>query len=329
MTVRARLAATATLVLLMSSFAIGRDGGGEPAGTPVLAADVVGSLSLLNSRGSGAIFSATGLAPGRSVAGEVALVNTGSVSGALALKGGGLSETPGQGGGLLSQRLQLVVLDLSGPSTIYTGPLAAFGTQALGNIGPGATRSFKFTATLPDAGTPLGATAGDNAYQGASVTTSYVWSATASEIPGGGAVGGAPDSKLALRVRLVRRQPPLQRRQLVLYVRCSKPCTVTARAKGAKRVGGSKAARKANVQPNRSAKLTLRLSRRTARKLARAVARRRGARLTLSVKARDAANHTAAFTHGMDLVQVRRGGRNQVRARWSKAKKPKRLRAKK
>jgi hypothetical protein len=229
------------------------------------------------------------------------------------------------------------------PATVYTGPLAGLGTRALGRIEPGEARTYRFTATLPDGGVPPSALGGDNAYQGGSVRTTYVWTATAIDSPtggggaggghggGGGAGGGGPSggsgaTPLTLRVAVVKRQPGLKRRQLVFYGTCNTACALSARGKLARR-GGRLRGRKANATANQRVKLKLRLSRKAARKLGRALRRKRGTQLALTVVARDAAGRTVTFKRKVALKQVRRGGRTQVRASWQKAKKRKRARS--
>jgi hypothetical protein len=309
--------AVPALVLVLALGAAGSQGAERGGSSPAVRASAAsGSLSLANSRGNGAIFSATGMAPGRSTSGEVTITNNGSLAGGLALAAGDVADTPGIGGGRLSERLELVVLDVGGVRTVYSGPMAALGRRELGTMAPGEARTYRFTATLPDGGVPLSALGGDNAYQGATLTTSYVWTATAAEPPDNRGL----NASLALRVAVARRQPPLRRRQLVLYATCNEVCSLTARAKLGRRSTG-RSARKAAAPANGRVKLVLRLSRKSARKLARALHARRGARLTVAVKATDAAGHSAMFKRALRLKQVRRGARTQIRASWDKPKK--------
>src|SRR5215208_6147880 len=93
-------------LLAFASVAVADRDGAERA--PVATASAAtGSLSIANSRDGGAILSAAGLAPGRSTSGEVTIQNTGTVTGGFSLASSGLSEGPGRGGGLLSQRVKL------------------------------------------------------------------------------------------------------------------------------------------------------------------------------------------------------------------------------
>jgi spore coat-associated protein N len=294
-------------LLAFASVAVADRGGrgGDPVAT---ASDATGSLSISNSRAGGAILSAAGLAPGRSTSGEVTIRNSGTVPGGFSLALSGIAEAPGPGGGLLSQRVQLVVVDLMAPRTVYAGPFGALGSRDLGPFGPGEARTYRFTATLPDGGPPSGKLGGDNAYQGAGVRGTYVW--TAREL-------GTPEvTPLLLRVALVRRQPPLKRRKLVFRVRCNMACSLRATGRLARRGGRLRGKLKATA--SRRTKLTLRLSRRTAKRLAVALRRRGGTRMTLTVRARDASGRTTRFRRTVKLRQVRRGRRAQVRMTWQK-----------
>jgi hypothetical protein len=306
-----------------------------------------GSLSIFNSRGDAAILSATNLAPGGSATGDVTIQNTGSVRGAFSLAGTDITEAPGLGGGLLSQRLQLVVVDMTQPKTVYSGPLGALGSRELGSLGPGDGRTYRFTATLPDGGPPPAASGGDNAYQGASISSTYVWTATHTppgggpnppgggpKPPGGGgpnppggggpnppAGGPAGDAPLQLRVALVRRQPAAIKRQLVLAVRCNSTCAFSATGKLAKRAGLLRGS--ATASANVTGKLTLRISKKSAKRLARALRSKRGTQMALAVVARDTSGRQATFRRNVALKQVGRGARAKVRMTWQKAAKPK------
>jgi len=136
-----------------------------------------GSFALANSREGMPIFTATNIGPGDSAKGTATIANEGSEAIAVALTQRDLTDTPGTGGGVLSQRLTLKIT--AGPSVIYAGPLAAMQPQQLGALAPGASRRYEFVATLPGDGVPSAAT--ENAVQGASTSVTYSW--TASETP--------------------------------------------------------------------------------------------------------------------------------------------------
>jgi hypothetical protein len=158
-----------------------------------------GSFEVANSNDGQPIFAATNIAPGGSVDGRVTIENTGSEAAALVLRRGEVTDAPGLGGGVLSDRLQLTVIDVTAPAaahTVYAGTLATMPTQQPGELQPGEARTFEFTATLPDGDEP----GFENALQGASATVAYAWVAEETseggdeeeggETPGGGGGGG-------------------------------------------------------------------------------------------------------------------------------------------
>lgn len=300
----------------------------EAGSAPVaITASSYGSLSIFNSRGDGAVLSAAGLAPGRSTTGDVTIRNDGALPGAFSLSSADLAESPGRGGGQLSQRLQLVVVDLGASGAVYSGPLRALDSRDLGVFAPGEARTYRFTATLPGSGTPPSPLGGDNAYQGASLRHTYVWTATELEpavvtppstTPPGGTPPGSnppPSKRLQLRITLVRRQPLLERRQLIFKVWCNNACAFRAQGALARTRGGAKGRAWGSI--HRSGKLTLRMSKRAARTLARPLQSKRGTQMTLSVVARDSIGRTATFRRTLALKQVGRGARARVRMSWS------------
>jgi hypothetical protein len=144
------------------------------SGNEPLRTEVGGSFSLANTREGLPVFTATNIGPGDSAKGTVEISNEGSKAIAVTLAQRGLTDVPGTNGGVLSRRLVLKVRSPSSPSPVYEGPLAAMQPRALGRLAPGASRSYEFTVTLPANGT---ASARDNAFQGASVSVAYSWTA--------------------------------------------------------------------------------------------------------------------------------------------------------
>jgi hypothetical protein len=140
--------------------------------TPVTIANnafAAGTLEMDRS-GSGAIFSAAGMAIGDEATGSVTITNTGSLAGAYQLSG--------SAGGSLAPALDLVVykdVDGSAGAKIYDGGIDALGSVDLGTFASdGGGHTFYFHVSLPTTGSD----AGDNALQGASATASFTWSAT-------------------------------------------------------------------------------------------------------------------------------------------------------
>jgi spore coat-associated protein N len=310
----------------------GGHGAEAPSGPAVRASSPGGTLSLSNSRGPGAILSASGLAPGHSTSGEVTITNEGTLAGELSLSTSKLTDSPGPGGARLSERLALVVQDLTGSITVYSGTLASLDTRALGTIAAGQARTYRFTATLPNGGPPPGPLSGDNAYQGASVSADYRWTATAEDGNGngGGAGGGGAGggSQIGLTVQVKKRQPAPRRRRLVFYARCDRPCTLSAetRLAGQARRALTRRVVKKDVQANRRVTLNLKLSRKAARTLGKALRRKHGTRLRLSVTATDASGVRTTIARDVQLKRSGRGKRQKLVARFVTAKNPGRAR---
>jgi hypothetical protein len=245
----------------MAAVALAQVGGTPPARAAAIAAS--GSFEVSNSHDGQPIFAATGIAPGGSAQGTVAIEDTGSDPMALLLRRGELIDTPGLGGGVLSERLQLTVVDVTqpaSPQTVYAGPLASMPDRAAGTLEGGETRTFEFTATLPEGG---GASF-QNAVQGAATTVAYSWIAT--ETGGGGEEGGgetrgggekpAPPAPVpsvpppsgggevipapeALDLTVPKIGAVLRRGRLVIWTNCNQSCRLTIRGRLRVRVGGA------------------------------------------------------------------------------------------
>jgi hypothetical protein len=168
------LVLNALLGLLALGLAFAPAGEGAPK---LQLASAAGALSLSNSKEGSAIFRAAAMRPGEEASGSVTITNTGTVTGALKLAPDAPADTPGAGGGKLSSRLELLVIDVttvSAPVTVYAGTLEQMDPTDVGALLPGQHRTYLFVATLR----PNGYT--DNAFQGAAMTTGFTWSATGS-----------------------------------------------------------------------------------------------------------------------------------------------------
>ncbi len=131
-----------------------------------------GAVSIANSRAGQAVFNAAAMRPGEGVSGTVTIGNDGDVPGTFAVSGSGIQDVAGPNGGRLSERVELVlfdVTDVQSPVTVYAGTPADFEQVALGRFAPGEEREYLFAAELP-AGT-------DNTFQGASLSLGFAWSA--------------------------------------------------------------------------------------------------------------------------------------------------------
>jgi len=150
-------------------------GGHELARAEIQAAS--GAVSIANSRAGQAVFSAAAMRPGEGVSGSVTIGNNGDRDGRFAVRGIGVQDAPGPNGGKLSERVELVLFDVTNTVTVYAGPPAGFDQVDLGTIAPGQEREYLFVATLPDGGVPATDFAGDNRFQGSSLSLGFEWSA--------------------------------------------------------------------------------------------------------------------------------------------------------
>ena len=227
-----------------------------------------GDLRLSNSLDGQAIFQASGLAPGRSVTGTVQLTNSGTLPGDLSLQQLDVSDSPGPGGGRLSNVVSLQITDVTGGSSIpvFSGQLGGLGSRPLGAIGPGEARTFRFTASLPDM---------DNAFAGSALTVRYAWNATADD--------GAPGpSEQPVATFKLNSKNLLKRRVLDVTASCNIACRITAQAQLPKPKRGSKAA-KSRIRtatlttPNKPARIRLKISKRAQRGLKQVLRKKRRA----------------------------------------------------
>jgi hypothetical protein len=274
------LAATSAVVVVCAG-----SGAAGPARPEAVLTQATGDLHIANSQDGHAIFQATGLAPGRSVAGTVQLLNTGSLPGDLGLEQLDLQDQPGAGGGRLSDAIFLDITDVSGGNSvpIFAGRLGGLGSRPLGSIGPSETRTFKFTASLPDAGRPPTATGGDNAYAGSGLTVRYAWTATAAG-PGPD-TSGSPDPVVTIRVRS---KMLLTRSFLDVMTTCDVACRVSAYAslpkgKRARRATRTKRRTATLTTPNEPARIRLKLGRKAKRQLLRTLKQKRRVRVRVTV----------------------------------------------
>jgi spore coat-associated protein N len=268
----------------------------EPSQPYAILTDATGDLSIWNSLEGQAVFQFSGLAPGHSVSGTVQLKNTGSLPGDLGLQQLDVNDVPGANGGRLSDAVRLDITDVTGGSSIpvFAGQIGALASQQLGAIGPGEGRTFHFSASLPDTGTPPSPTGGDNAYAGSGLTMRYAWNATASGSigpsgPGGGGRRPSPPGPITenrpwVKYRVNARKL-VKRGWLDVRARCNRGCTLIVTAKAPKRTRVRIRQRVATLPlPNKTARIRLKLNRKSRRALQRALRRRKRVVLQLQVK---------------------------------------------
>lgn len=269
-----------------------------------------GSFTQSNSRDGLPLFSASGIAPGDSVGGTVTLTNTGTLAGRFTLSATDVTDVAGSGGGLLSERLQASIEDVTAPSApvaVYAGALGAMAPRDLGVFSPGESRTFELVATLPDGGAPPDAESGDNAFQDAQASVRYVWTAVeeeptapppaspppASPPPATAPEDDAPDGRDSRAPRLRMRVPRVQRvfrtRRLAVRVRCGERCRI--RAGGWLRAGRGRRLRlppsRARARARDARLVRIRVPLRHRRVLRSALVRDRTVTIRIVVKASD------------------------------------------
>lgn len=227
-----------TLAATATAAAVSAD---DHAGAPSTAVAVGGSFSITNSRDGTPIFTVTDLAPGDNASGTVEIANAGTETGELTLTQHDLFDTPGLGGGTLSEHLAMQVRDITvptNPAPVYTGPLASMPPRSLGLLAPEEARSFEFVATLPDGGSS--SPDEENSVQGASTSVTYRWTVTedvatpeASPPPVAPASGSSstPSSPSGLHLRILRIDRTIRHGRLVVMARCDRPCRIRPRGR--------------------------------------------------------------------------------------------------
>jgi hypothetical protein len=145
-----------------------------------------GTLSMVNSKASSAVLTASNLRPGGSAAGDVDILNSGSLSGTFALARGPVTDS--DAANPLSAKLTVTVTDcgaFSGSTpptcgdgddvTKYSGTIADMGTTghavaSLGTFAGGEKHRYHFSVVLDSQAS--------DTYQGASSSVRFDWSAT-------------------------------------------------------------------------------------------------------------------------------------------------------
>ncbi len=292
-------------------------GGGNPA---VTVAALDGSFSQTNSRDGMPVLTASEISPGDRVAGSVTIANSGTLGGTFSLSARDIVDTPGPGGGILSERLALAVRDVAGSALTYDGPLTGVDAIPLGYFAPGDTHTYEVATSLPHG-------AGDNAYAGAATSVRLVWDAVEAEPPGGTTPTVGDDTPSLRRqappagvrtpsgrerpLRLQLRVPRIQRMRhgkLRVTTRCNRPCRVVVHSSvrvGSRRIAirawRTRRLRAGAIRPH------IRLPRSLRPAARRALAERRPVVFRLTVGARDRAGRRIAVRRLLVLHAGRHG----------------------
>jgi spore coat-associated protein N len=164
------------LFVLMLAAMMAVASGASFTSTSANVGNVVTAGTLEHTNDKNTILTVDNLMPGESDSGTVTLKNTGDGDGLFTLSKSDLVDSnPALP---FSAHLDLVIEDVSvpaSPALKYTGKLGDVGTEDMGTIAPGASRTYKFTVTFPDGGKPAGPSAGDNRYKNASTEVDFDW----------------------------------------------------------------------------------------------------------------------------------------------------------
>ena len=263
----------------------------RPADPHAVLTQASGDFTISNSVDGHAIFQASGLAPGQSVTGTVQLSNPSQLDGDLSLAQLDVQDQPGANGGRLSDAVRLDVTDVTGGSSVpvFAGQFASVGTRPLGLIGAGQSRTFRFTASLPDTGNPPSATGGDNAFAGSGLTARYAWTATSEDV-GGSGQEVAPVVKLKVVTKRL-----LKRGILDVLASCDQACRVSTYAQLPKATKHAKKAPRTTARtaliavPDKAARLRLKISKKSNRQLVKALRTKRRVVLRVNLTATAAA----------------------------------------
>ena len=301
-----RSAVVVALVGAVVALQLGQTRSEPPVADAVVVVVADGDLDLRSSREGMPILSASGLGPGDAAEGQVTVTNAGTGRGDLSLNRHALSDSPGAGGGALSDRLRLVVSDVTvpaSPTTVYSGALGSMPEKALGTLGPGQARMYHFEASFPEGGSA------DNAYAGAAASVGYKWTVSSSSgeppvdpPPGpttpladgpadGGTLPSFVQSQLRLAINLAKKQP-VRRKTLAVEVRCTQACSFTARGqlkvKGIRRAFGKTKAVRKTGEPGKWVKLKLKLPPKVLAKVRVALLSKRKVAMKVTVNAKTA-----------------------------------------
>jgi hypothetical protein len=141
--------------------------GARGAGVDPIQVFSSGSLLAPDASG-GAQLSISGLVPGQSRSATIRLSNPGSA--ARFSLSSHLTDRLGAGAAPLSSALMLRIESARSGRTVFSGALASMPRLALGEIGAGAQRAYRFTVTLPPSA--------GNAVEGSSMSAGFAWVAS-------------------------------------------------------------------------------------------------------------------------------------------------------
>jgi hypothetical protein len=304
-TVRAALAIAACL-LAVAALAQLSTGSADPGPPPELAVQPSGPAFAHGSGHDGPPpMTVSGLSGGQATSGSVALTNHGPRSRWVWLGQGRIDQRLGEAGGRLAEALHLTVLDVTdvgAPTTVYEGPATALGARPLGFLGPGATRTYGFTALLPVQ--PPSPTPGVDPLRGATASLDFTWRSVEGQPARTAPAPRRRIDRRSPRVRFAvpRHQRLLQAGALRVLVRCDEPCRV--RATASVRAGGTRwhAAVSARARGARTRNVRVAMSPKALAVLRRAIMAGNATVIRVRVRARDRHGNVARAD---DAVRLR------------------------
>ena len=331
------------LACLLALAAPGSPRSDDAGDLSVLLAD--GTLSHDNSRDGSAILSASGIWPGWSGEGDVTITNTGSAGSWLRLTQASVDDLPGPEGGLLSERLGLLIQDATVPGfavPVYSGTLGALGQRWLGRMEPGEERTYRFRTQMP-------AQAGDNDYQASAVNVRFEWAMSDTDpsapppteppteppvsdppvteppvsdppvtdppvsdppiqvVPDGPPVVKVNRGRLRVKLAIPVAQRPLRRRKLLVLASCSRSCQAKVGGRLGRKSRASRIARVSRVLPaGIKQRVKLRIKRKTLKRAWRRLGRGKTVRGNVTLVARDSLGRRAKARQRIRLVPARR-----------------------
>lgn len=154
-----------------------------PTVTPVLTASARGNLRVSATHDGQPVIVAQDLVPGARRGANIRLRNRGARPVKLALVRRRLADSPGPGGGVLSDRVRVKLkryVRRHGrlrKKKVFQRRVARMPRRPLGRLNAHRSRRFRLSLRMPDGGTPSGPRLGDNAYQGSAMSVDFVWQA--------------------------------------------------------------------------------------------------------------------------------------------------------
>ena len=293
----------AVLSVVAVAIASGAGGSGAAPQTGLEVRSVSGSLTAGDGP-AGTVLGVSDLEPGQSTDGTVTVVNRGDSGGLLTLGAPQVSDAPGGGGGALSKRLQVTVLDVTGSGAtelVYSGGVAGMRARTLDYIRPGGSRSYLVGASFIPGDGPASAAGGDAAYTGGSARLALKWGALTASTPRLAPVTTdhlAPD----VSIQVPGRQDVLKNGRLNVRVLCDEACRPSATLATAGPAGEAVAPRATELSPDRAVGLSLELSKDAQDSLRERLAAGETVVFEVKATARDAAGNRATASRRVGLT---------------------------